>query len=162
MIWATMGVNTWCNANSVSFKSHSIRVTFKICAVLCAQGICATGFRHAQGNQHCAKFESYTNRVTFETNAISITSSIHALNLSTYLYATKPRTCYTETPSTMYIWGSISMRKKSQIFFHWQCREDFWFLMLFKGHDAFNDVHAIKHSYFDFDTWLGRWSKWFW
>ena len=86
MIWATMGVNTWCNANSVSFKSHSIRVTFKICTVLCSQGICATGFRHAQGNQHCAKFESYTNRVTFETNAISITSSIHALNLSTYLY----------------------------------------------------------------------------
>ena len=74
-----MGVNTWCNANSVSFKSHSIRVTFKICAVLGAQGIRATGFRRAQGNQHCAKFESHTKRVTFETNAISITSSIHAL-----------------------------------------------------------------------------------
>ena len=54
----SMGVNTWCNANSVSFKSHSIRVTFKICAVLGAQGVCATGFRCAQGNQHCAKFES--------------------------------------------------------------------------------------------------------
>ena len=61
------------------FKSHSIRVTFKICAVLGAQGIRATGFRRAQGNQHCSKFESHTNRVTFETNAISITSSILAL-----------------------------------------------------------------------------------
>ena len=66
------------NANSISFKSHSIRVTFKICAVLAAQGIRATGFRLAQGNQHCPKFESHTNRVTFETNTISITSSIHA------------------------------------------------------------------------------------
>ena len=73
-----MGVNTWYHANSVSFKCHSIRVTFKICAVLGAQGIRATGFRRAQGNQHCAKFESHTNRVTFETNAISITSSFHA------------------------------------------------------------------------------------
>ena len=40
---------------SVSFKSHSIRVTFKICAVLGAQGICATGFKRTQGNQDCAK-----------------------------------------------------------------------------------------------------------
>ena len=61
------------------FKSHSISVTFKFCTVLGAQGIRAMGFRRAQGNQHCAKFESHTNRVTFETNAISITSSIHAL-----------------------------------------------------------------------------------
>ena len=53
-------------------------MTFKS-AVLGAQGIRAMGFRRAQGNQHCAKFESHTNRVTFETNAISITSSIHAL-----------------------------------------------------------------------------------
>ena len=71
-------MNFYNHHNSVSFKSHSIRVTFKICAVLGAQGISATGFRHAQGNQHCAKFESHTNRVIFETNAISITSSIHA------------------------------------------------------------------------------------
>ena len=73
-------MNFYNHHNSVSFKSHSIRVTFKICAVLGAQGIRATGFRRAQGNQHCAKFESHTNRVTFETNAISITSSIHAHN----------------------------------------------------------------------------------
>ena len=71
-------MNFYNHHNSVSFKSHSIRVTFKICAVLGAQGIRATGFKRAQGNQHCAKFESHTNRVTFETNAISITSSIHA------------------------------------------------------------------------------------
>ena len=49
-----------------------------MCAVLGAQGIRATRFRRAQGNQHSAKFESHTNRVTFETYAISITSSIHA------------------------------------------------------------------------------------
>ena len=54
-------------------------MTFKICAVLGAQGIRATGFRHAHGNQHCAKFESHTNRVTFETNTIRMTSSIQAL-----------------------------------------------------------------------------------
>ena len=43
-----------------------------------AQGICATGFKRAQGNAHCAKFESNTNRITFETNAISTTSGIQA------------------------------------------------------------------------------------
>ena len=53
-------------------------MTFKICTVLGAQRVRSTGFRRAQGNQHCAKFESHTNIVTFETNAISITSSIHA------------------------------------------------------------------------------------
>ena len=46
------------------FKSHSISVTFKFCTVLGAQG--ATGFKRAQGNAHCAKFESNTNRMTFE------------------------------------------------------------------------------------------------
>ena len=53
-----MRMNFYNHHNSVSFKSHSIRVTFKICVVLGAQGIRATGFRRAQGNQHCAKFES--------------------------------------------------------------------------------------------------------
>ena len=56
---------------------HSISVTF-FCAVLGAQGIRATGFKRAQGNAHCAKFESNTNRMTFETNAISTTSGIQA------------------------------------------------------------------------------------
>ena len=60
------------------FKSHSISVTFKFCVVLGAQGILATVFMHAQGNAHCAKFESHTNRVTFETNAIRMTSSVQA------------------------------------------------------------------------------------
>ena len=45
--------------------------------MLGAQGIRATGFKRAQGNAHCAKFESHTNRVTFETNAISVISSVH-------------------------------------------------------------------------------------
>ena len=59
------------------FKSHSISITFKFCAVLGAQGIRATGFRRAQGKQHCAKFESHTNRVTFETNAIMMIVKVH-------------------------------------------------------------------------------------
>ena len=46
--------------------------------VLGAQGIRATGFKLAQGNAHCAKFESHTNRVTFETNTIRMTSSVQA------------------------------------------------------------------------------------
>ena len=46
--------------------------------VLGAQGIRATGFKRAQGNAHCTKFESHTNRVTFETNAIRVTSSVQA------------------------------------------------------------------------------------
>ena len=71
-------MNTWCNANSVSFKCHSISVTFKFCAVLVA--LCTPEPRSTDslGTQHCANFESHSNRVTFETNAISITSSIHA------------------------------------------------------------------------------------
>ena len=34
--------------------------------MLGAQGNCATGFKHAQGNTNCAKFENNTNRMTFE------------------------------------------------------------------------------------------------
>ena len=50
-----MGLNTWCSNKSMKF-----------CAVSGAQGIRATGFKHAQGNANCAKFESNTNRMTFE------------------------------------------------------------------------------------------------
>ena len=60
------------------------KVTFKICAVLGVQGIRAMG-RCAQGNQHCTKFESHTNRVTFETNAISVISSVHPLCILFFL-----------------------------------------------------------------------------
>ena len=54
-------------------------MTFKFCAVLVA--LCAPEPRSTDslGTQHCANFESHSNRVTFESNAISITSSIHAL-----------------------------------------------------------------------------------
>ena len=38
-----------------------------------------TIFKRAQVNQDCAKFESHTNRVTFETNAIRMISTIQAL-----------------------------------------------------------------------------------
>ena len=71
------GLNTWCHSNSVSFKSHSISVTFKFCAVRVA--LCALEPRSTDslGTQHCANFESHSNRVTFETNAISVISSVH-------------------------------------------------------------------------------------
>ena len=65
------------------FKSHSISVTFKFCAVLGAQGIRATGFKRAQNNAHCAKFESYTDRMTFKTNTICTSPDIQAHYLST-------------------------------------------------------------------------------
>ena len=67
-------MNFYNHHNSVSL------VTFKICAVLGALGIRATGFKRTQGpqgNQHCAKFESHTNRVTFETNAIMMIVKVH-------------------------------------------------------------------------------------
>ena len=59
-------MNFYNHHNGSIFKSHSISVSFKFCAVLGAQGIHATGFKRAQGNAHCAKFESNTNRMTFE------------------------------------------------------------------------------------------------
>ena len=58
---ATTGLNTWCSYNK----------SMKFCAVLGAQGIRAMGFKRAQGNVHFSKFESDTNRITFETTAIS-------------------------------------------------------------------------------------------
>ena len=47
-----MGLNTWCHSNSVSFKSHSISVTFKFCAVRVA--LCALEPRSTDslGTQH--------------------------------------------------------------------------------------------------------------
>ena len=41
-----------------------------------AQGIRAMGFKPTQNNVHCAKFESYTNGMTFKTNAICTTPDI--------------------------------------------------------------------------------------
>ena len=50
-----MGLNTWCHSNSVSFKSHSISVTFKFCAVRVA----LSALEHP-----APKFECNTNRMT--------------------------------------------------------------------------------------------------
>ena len=61
------------------FKSHCISVTFKFCAVLGAQGIRATGFKRAQGNAHCAKFESNTSRMTFEYASNMMIVKVHPL-----------------------------------------------------------------------------------
>ena len=66
------------------FKSYSISVTFKFCAVLGAQGIRATGFKHAQGNAHCAKFESNTNRLTFEYAPSMMIVKVHPLCIHRY------------------------------------------------------------------------------
>ena len=60
------------------FKSHSISANFKFCAVrvaLCELEPCSMD---SLGTQHCANFENHSNRVTFETNAIRMTSSIQA------------------------------------------------------------------------------------
>ena len=49
------------------------------CAVLGNQGICATGFKRAQGNEHCAKrciFKSTNNKSTFEHALISMITDI--------------------------------------------------------------------------------------
>ena len=73
-----VGLNTWCHSNSVSFKSHSISVTFKFCTVLVALCVPEPRSTDSLGTQHCKNFESHSNRVTFETNAIRMTSSIQA------------------------------------------------------------------------------------
>ena len=46
------------------FKSHSISVTFK---------------KSAQGNAHCPKFESNTNRMTFEYASNMMIVKVHPL-----------------------------------------------------------------------------------
>ena len=61
------------------FKSYSISVTFKFCAVLGTQGIRAMGFKRAKGNTHCAKFESSTNRMTFEYAPNMMIVKVHPL-----------------------------------------------------------------------------------
>ena len=63
------------------FKSHSISVTFKFCVVLGAQGIGATGFKRAQGNAHCAKFEINANRMTFEYAPNMMIVKVHPQSL---------------------------------------------------------------------------------
>ena len=63
------GLNTWCSDNK----------SMKFCAVLSAQGIRATGFKRAQGNTHCAKFESNTNRMTFEYAPNMMIVKVHPL-----------------------------------------------------------------------------------
>ena len=50
--------------------------------VLGAQGICATGFKLAQGIAHCAKFESNTNRMTFEYAPNMMIVKVHPHYLS--------------------------------------------------------------------------------
>ena len=70
--WDTY-LNDYGREHLVSFYQCYIQIL-----VLGAQGIRAMGLKRAQGNAHCAKFESHTNRVTFETNAIRMTSSIQA------------------------------------------------------------------------------------
>ena len=59
------------------FKSHSISVTFKFCAILGAQRIPTMGFNHAQGNAHCAKFDGNTNKMTFEYAPGNLKSKSH-------------------------------------------------------------------------------------
>ena len=54
--------------------------------MLGAQGIRATGFKCAQGNAHCAKFESNTNRMTFEYAPNMMIVKVHPqYSTTTYL-----------------------------------------------------------------------------
>ena len=72
-----MGTEYRGSANSVSFKSHSISVTFNFCTmriVLCTLEPRSTD---SLGTQHCTNFESHSNRVTFETNAIMVIVKVH-------------------------------------------------------------------------------------
>ena len=65
------------------FKSHSISVTFKFCAVLGAQGIHATGFKRKQGKAHYTKFEGNTNRMTLEYAPNMMIVKVHPLKVIT-------------------------------------------------------------------------------
>ena len=49
--------------------------------MLGAQGIRATGFKRAQGNAHCAKFESNTNRMNFEYAPNMVIVKVHPLRI---------------------------------------------------------------------------------
>ena len=70
-------MNFYNHHNSVSFKSHSISVTFRFCAVLVALRALEPRSTDPLGTQHCANFESHSNRVTFETNAIMAIVKVH-------------------------------------------------------------------------------------
>ena len=63
------------------FKSHSISATFKFCAVrvaLCELEPCSTD---SLGTQHCTKFESNTNRITFEYVPNTMIAKVHPHSL---------------------------------------------------------------------------------
>ena len=81
------------------FKSHSTSVTFKFCAVrvaLCTLEPCS---RDSLGTQHRTKFESNTNRMTFEYAPNMMIVKVHHLG-STMTYLLEESTasaslCYT-------------------------------------------------------------------
>ena len=70
-------MNFYNHHNSVSFKSHSISVTFRFCAVLVALRALEPRSTDSLGTQHHANFESHSNRVAFETNAIMMIVKVH-------------------------------------------------------------------------------------
>ena len=63
------------------FKSHSISVTLKFCAVCVA--LCALEPRSTDslGTQHCTKFKSNTNRMTFEYAPNMVIVKVHPLRV---------------------------------------------------------------------------------
>ena len=63
------------------FKSHSISLTFKFCAVCIALCALEPWSTDSLGTQHHANFESHSNRVTFETNAIMMIVKVHPQNV---------------------------------------------------------------------------------
>ena len=65
-------MNFYNHHNSVSFKSHSISVTFRFCAVLVALRALEPRSTDSLGTQHCANFESHSN-----SNAIMVIVKVH-------------------------------------------------------------------------------------
>ena len=74
----TQSLTIWCSLNSVSFKSHSISVTLKLCTVRIALCALEPHSTDSLGTQHRAK-ESNTNRMTSGIQAHSFTKWVHCM-----------------------------------------------------------------------------------
>ena len=71
-----MGLNIWCSDNSSSLKISSISGIFKFCVVVVALRALEPHSTDSLVTQHPSKFESTTNRWTFEKLLLS---SLHQI-----------------------------------------------------------------------------------
>ena len=79
MIRGTMRMNFYNHHIRSIFKSLSISVTFKFCTVRIALCTLEPRSTDSLGTQHCAKFESNTNRMTFEYASNMMIVKVHPL-----------------------------------------------------------------------------------